>query len=325
MKKFTSLAVGAAVLSMLTVSGYSNVSLAADDEITVTLRIEGVEENIYYDEVTTDKTVLTDILKEIDESNDSFEADIQASSYGSYLVAINDDVSGKFGGYDGWMYTVNGEVAPTGIDTTYIKDGDTVVFYYGDPYGVGFQTPIVNLDNIKDGVIAFTSMDEVYAPEYAVLENPIEGAKVTWYYGDNLSKTYVTDKDGKIQLENGSLEKGAHKLTIEKASEAGLPMVLRFEPDYGVVLAEDYNKIEPTTEAPATEEPTTEAPATEEPTTEEPTMEEPSTEAPSTEVPTTDTEPSTGDDSNVMLVFAIMAFAGAAAVVLGKNNKRYEK
>ena len=125
-----------ALAAALAVSSYS-ISAFADDEkqMSVTVRIEGINRNLYYDTVevpyTGDNLTVQNALMYVDEKND----DITISGVESgWITAVNDDMQATFGGWDGWLYTVNG-VSPTDTVNNYnLSEGDSVVLYYGDPY-----------------------------------------------------------------------------------------------------------------------------------------------------------------------------------------------
>ena len=150
-----------ALAAALAVSSYS-ISAFADDEkqMSVTVRIEGINKNLYYDTVevpyTGDNLTVQNALMYVDEKND----DITISGVESgWITAVNDDMQATFGGWDGWLYTVNG-VSPTDTVNNYnLSEGDSVVLYYGDPYGVGMQYPEVDASKISEGILTFTSQD----------------------------------------------------------------------------------------------------------------------------------------------------------------------
>ena len=136
MKKFA-----AFVMAVLLSIGSLSVFAAAEDEINVTLRIEGVDENFYYDTVTTTDTNLGDFLEQLGSDNDNINIVMEDGGYGRYLTEVNGDKAASYGAYSGWLFIVNGADPGTGMDNVTLKDGDEVVLYYGDPYGAGFQFP----------------------------------------------------------------------------------------------------------------------------------------------------------------------------------------
>ncbi len=236
MKKFATF-----VMAVLLSIGSLSVFAAAEDEINVTLRIEGVDENFYYDTVTTTDTNLGDFLEQLGSDNDNINIVMEDGGYGRYLTEVNGDKAASYGAYSGWLFIVNGADPGTGMDNVMLKDGDEVVLYYGDPYGAGFQFPEADLSDIENGVITFTSKDTVYDENYnpSVVVNPVENAVVKWYSDDAGFTEYTTDAEGRITIDKELLTNGEHKVTIERYDDTGVPTVLRFAPDYTVAVDTD--------------------------------------------------------------------------------------
>lgn len=234
-------------LAATLLAGTSCVTAFAEDEaksLSVTLRIEGISKNLYYNTVeipyTTDNLTVQDALIYIDEQSDDITitgADI------SWITEVNGDISGTFGGWDGWLYTVNGTEPDVGVDGYILEDNDSIVLYYGDPYGVGMQYPAADTSDIANGVLTFSSENTVYDENFnsSVVITPVNGATVEWFYTttDDSTKAassvvYVTDENGKITIDKAYLTEGEHHISIERANESGLPTVLRFADDYTV-------------------------------------------------------------------------------------------
>ncbi|MDF2841876.1 MAG: hypothetical protein K0R00_302 [Herbinix sp.] len=222
----------------------STTAYAVENAMNITLQVEGTEENLYYRTLSIpykDRLTLQDALSYIDLNEESLSitgVDI------AYITEINGETAGKFGGWDGWLFKVNGFEAIVGIDSTILNDGDTIVIYYGDPYGVGMQYPKADISELKDGILRFTSLDTTYDENnnaiYTV--NPVIGASVTWYY-DNLSKIYVTDNNGEIKINQEQLTQGKHVIQISKYHNTGIPLILRFPPDNSIII-EDTGMID---------------------------------------------------------------------------------
>lgn len=185
-----------------------------------------------------DKITVADALKILDEQNDAIE--IKGADTG-YITAVNDITGGKYGGWDGWYYSVNGESPMVGIGDYNLKEGDSVVLYYG---GYPCQIPFADTENISDGIISFKSNDMVFDDKgnASTETNPVTDANVT-VNGDN----YTTNEKGEITIPE---EKLAEQLAvqIEKKDSTGAPAVLRFEPDYVIEYKADTGDTEVTTE-----------------------------------------------------------------------------
>lgn len=201
-------------------------AVSADNSLNVKMRIEGDEKNLFFDTVSvkSEKSDITvaDALVTLDKQNDTIE--ITGADTG-YITAVNGIAGGKYGGWDGWYYSVNGETPMVGIGDFNLKEGDSVVLYFG---GYPCQIPFADTDKLSEGVIAFKSNDMVYddkgnaAPEI----NPVTDANVT-VNGDS----YTTDEKGEITIPEDKLVSQL-AVQIDKKDASGAPAVLRFEPDF---------------------------------------------------------------------------------------------
>jgi len=201
-------------------------SVSADNSLNVKMRIEGDEKNLFFDTVAVksekgDVTV-ADALITLDEQNDAIE--IKGADSG-YVTAVNDISGGKYGGWDGWYYSVNGEIPMVGIGDFNIKEGDSVVLYYG---GFPCQIPYADTEKLSEGIIAFKSNDMEYDDNGNATPkvNPVTDANVT-VNGD----IYKTDDKGEITVPEDKLV-SLLAVQIDKKDATGAPAVLRFEPDY---------------------------------------------------------------------------------------------
>ena len=173
---------------------------------TFTLRIEGNSSCIFEGELTfSEGETLQNVLLAFDDANENITFKGTADSY---ISEINGEASGKFGGWDGWLFLLNGKMSDVGISDVRHKKGDSVVFFYGDPYGAnGFLFPEYS---VSEGKITFTADGK-----------PIEGLKVT------LNGTeHLTDSTGSV-----SCAAGKYTLQIAKYAESGLSLVLRLPED----------------------------------------------------------------------------------------------
>ena len=169
---------------------------------TFTLRIEGNSSCIFEGELTfSEGETLQNVLLAFDDANENITFKGTADSY---ISEINGEASGKFGGWDGWLFLLNGKMSEVGISDVRLKKGDSVVFFYGDPYGAnGFLFPEYS---VSEGKITFTAEGK-----------PIEGLTVTLN-----GKEYLTDAAGSV-----SCAAGKYTLQIGKYAESGLSLVLR--------------------------------------------------------------------------------------------------
>lgn len=204
---------------------------SADAQLQVALRVEGVDGNIYYETINVSDSdgdiTAADALVFADKQSDKLE--IKGAETG-YITEVNGETAGKFGGYDGWYYSVNGEVPSVGVNDYKLSENDSLTLYYG---GFPCQIPYAVTDKLEsDGVIAFKSNDVEYDENWNAknVTNPVTDASVT--VG---SETFTTDKNGEIKLDLDKLS-GELSVQIDKKDASGAPAVLRFAPDFTVTL-----------------------------------------------------------------------------------------
>ncbi len=187
--------------------------------------------------VTGDALTVKDAVAYVDENDANMTVTGLATGY---ITAVNNETAGTYGGWDGWTYSVNGVDPSVGIADYTLNDGDSVVLYYGDPWGVGMQKPVLDMSCLGAGILRLISVDVTYgpAPDYTVTttENPVAGALVTWGYGEATAQ-YTTDQNGEIVIAAAQLASGNHSVQIVKYANNGCPLVLRCAPDYAVTLA----------------------------------------------------------------------------------------
>lgn len=216
----------------------------AGSEMNISIRIEGISGN-FYDQTISIPYVDTLTVQEALEYADTQSDDITITGVSAaYITDINGDTSASFGGWDGWMYSVNSVEAAVGIDGCLLQEDDSILLYYGDPFGVGMQYPLIDDSGIDSGILKFTSNDTTYDSDWnpVVASNPIKSATVTWYYEDT-SATFTTDANGEVIIPQELLLPGTHRVQIEKygttaSMEKYLPLVLRLSSDEFVTVAD---------------------------------------------------------------------------------------
>ncbi|MBQ8504153.1 MAG: DUF4430 domain-containing protein [Clostridia bacterium] len=217
------------------------MSFAAEDDATVSLRIEGITECLYYGDVTVASgSTALDVIKTADAADDTLNVTVIYSDWGDYITAINGITAGTYTTmmWDGWSYMVDGVAPNVGVSAYTVSDGEEIVMYYGDPWNTGMQYPIINTDKLSDGIISFTSMDTVYDENFnaTVKECPVTDYTLVWgYRGKTVEIT--PDENGVCKIPYKYLTFGEHTVQIEKYDASnGLPTVLRFAPDFSVSI-----------------------------------------------------------------------------------------
>lgn len=232
------------ILALVMIFGcMSVVSFAADGKATVSLRIEGIKDCLYYGDVAiSGSTTVLDVIKQADKDDDTLSVTIVPSIYGDYIKGINDLEAGSYTalGWDGWSYKVNGIAPNYGVDEYTVSGGETIVMYYADPWNTGMQYPTINTDNIANGEVSFTSIDSVFDSEtFEMVEKEcaVTGYTLTW--GSGSKKIQLTpDENGVCKIPFKYLTVGKHSVQIERYDEkTGLPTVLRFAPDFKVTIS----------------------------------------------------------------------------------------
>jgi len=188
------------------------------------VRVEGSSSNIVDKDISVTSAVYAmDALKQtLDSENISY--DIRSGSWGQYINSIKGEVTGKFGGYDGWIYIVNGVMPSIGAGDYKIKDGDNLVFYYG-MYPPDTLIPQVDLqpaqpkvgDNLT--VTATSSYDDWNTGNTVTVK--VAGAVVSFN-----GKTYTTDAKGQAVIPSPSLP-GTYQLKVSKDNEGSYPSIIR--------------------------------------------------------------------------------------------------
>jgi hypothetical protein len=231
---------------------------SAEETRKFTLRIEGISATLFDKEVSvpfTGSLTLQDALIYVDQQEAALTF---VGVETAYITSICGEDAGRFGGYDGWLYLINGADPYVGIESYDLEENDAVVLYYGDPFGLGFQYPELDASKIGEGILRFTSEDAEYDAEFNVTykTNPVAGATVTWYTGA-ASVTYTTDSDGCVKIDAAQLTVGSHKVQINKYSAEGLPLVLRLSANTAVNITESGGTTSTTTTTTSTSETTT--------------------------------------------------------------------
>ncbi len=204
---------------------YSTRLEMVNEKTTASVRIESYDKNVLYDKAVTtgnirvfdfDGTAYTQgkisaysfVMRALNsmaiKSNVSY-------SYGAPFIASIDDIAGgKFGGWDGWMYFVNGKDPGVGMTDVEVKAGDEILVYYGDwgikPLNITLPETASKSQNIEIAVRAE--------------DNAVENAAV-WVNG----KKYITDTNGTAIITFD--EVGSFEIYAEKLDDNGKPLFVR--------------------------------------------------------------------------------------------------
>lgn len=214
-----------------------------EQKTTVSLRIEGMQDTPLHQTVdilhSNASITPEDVLKQaVPEESRT----ITTGSYGPYVSMLYGETEKYFGGYDGWLYMVNGKSPSVGIGDYHVLPGDDIVFYYGGDTVIPNEPKVTY--SAGSSTVQFTHTEAQYDADWNVtgyVEKPIADATITWYYGESQTITKTTDAQGIITLEPQYSQGGSHKLQINKAQAVAgkdktLPLVVRFSKDKMVSL-----------------------------------------------------------------------------------------
>ena len=213
---------------------YVNEKPAALQKINISVRVEGSTKNI-------ESSKSFDVYS----SSDSISASDAVAqfldskwipyfmNYYGYISEINNEAAGKYGGYDGWLGAVNGD-----LNIYNVKDGDDVIFFYGDfpqDYDPSTYIPTIKADtaNYKLGNpldIEVTSTYDVtewdpitYEPISTVTKNivlPDVDVKINNWTGK-------TDANGKITIPALAINKGLQSIDFSQEHQDRTPGIVR--------------------------------------------------------------------------------------------------
>ena len=200
---------------------------APAEKIDVTVRVEGVDKNLADKEIIVDK-------------NSTVKAVIDAASLD--VLYAEDGVTIKSVKGEGekttskWQYAVDGVIKTAAVDTCVLEDDAEIILFNATENAV---IPSIDAAEVGiSGVITFTGLDK------NGVSAPIAGAVITWEVGLG-TKTYTTDKDGKIYLTPDEIKEGKHTVEISKVNEYKVPEVVRFNAGEEVEVEEFKGEYKP--------------------------------------------------------------------------------
>ena len=146
-----------ALLLVLALAAAMCVTAAAGNSVTV--RVEGVDGNVVCAavDIGEQSTVLEVLEKALTEAG--VEYVVKDSAYGGkYVSAIGEDAESRFGGYDGWMYYVDGVSPMYTVDAYVLKGGEEVLLAYAD---MSALLPILTVSRDSAGIVTVTVTADV--------------------------------------------------------------------------------------------------------------------------------------------------------------------
>lgn len=220
------------------------VDVATDTAETpeVLLRIEGAEKTLLEAIVELDEndTALTVLERAIAAAGLTYT--VTDGKYGKYVSEIAGETEATFGGYDGWLYYVNGVAPQVTIDKTEMADGDVLLLVYGN-YDI-LNAIVTSSRKGAAAYITVTAEVTTYDADWnaTTTVQPVAGVTVAVEGGE----TYVTDEKGVAALNETDSAKEAVTVSVSKYAENKLPLIIRgtgtlsLLPTFTDVKAEDW-------------------------------------------------------------------------------------
>ena len=200
---------------------------------TVTVQIEGKDGNLFYGPITVEagENVLSAVEKAFAQSGIDYT--VAVSPYGgSYVTKAAGLQEGAFGGYEGWLYYVDGFSPAVSMSLSALQGGEAVVLVYAD---FDVLVPILEVTRDHKGLVTLTLTADVTTYDenwnVTVTREPVADAVLTVE-----GETFTTDANGKVLLSEALSARETVTVQVEKKNAAGLPAVIPFAPDFAVDL-----------------------------------------------------------------------------------------
>ena len=231
MKK-TAKIISASLATLLITSSAVTAFAAEEKDINVSLRIEGIDSCLLYNSYElSEGSTASDLIQYADKLSDAITV---TGAENGYITDVNGEAAGKFGGWDGWQYTVNAVSPSVGVNDYTLKNNDTVVLYYGD-----YPCFIPQIDTsalYTDGKLSFTAEQTTYDSDWNPTVSTVAIADMTVTFDGH---TYTTDENGSITLSKADFTSGEHSVQVAKKNANGAPAVCRYADDFTVSIARE--------------------------------------------------------------------------------------
>ncbi len=231
MKK-TAKIISASLATLLITSSAVTAFAAEEKDINVSLRIEGIDSCLLYNSYElSEGSTASDLIQYADKLSDAITV---TGAENGYITDVNGETAGKFGGWDGWQYTVNAVSPSVGVNDYTLKNNDTVVLYYGD-----YPCFIPQIDTsalYTDGKLSFTAEQTTYDSDWNPTVSTVAIADMTVTFDGH---TYTTDENGSITLSKADFTSGEHSVQVAKKNANGAPAVCRYADDFTVSIARE--------------------------------------------------------------------------------------
>lgn len=230
------------ILCIITNLFYGIDTYASEVDKHISINVEGIHDSIVTtdNDYTTEKTTVYDALYEVLEKN-NIPIVVEDGQYGKYVSSINNETAGQFGGYDGWIYAVNGVEGAVSMDSCNINEGDNILVYYG---GYSPQTYIPKVALSSEEITTGNNFTvDVTATYFDWNENNNVTVNVTGAAITLLDKTYTTDDNGQSVITAPNTA-GDYTLKISQDRENNYPLIVRTTKQIKVVDSKNSFPVE---------------------------------------------------------------------------------
>ena len=238
MKKIIAIVMTVLMLSTMCTAFAGNVLLISPKPTTaasksVEVHVEGMEGSLGTVHVNLggDCSAMWAIEQALNELDIPYT--VAESPYGgSYITEAAGLHEGAFGGYEGWLYYVDGVSPAVSMSLATLNGGEDVVFIYTD---FDVLVPIVEAKRDKEGLVTLylTADVSTYDENWnvTVTRQPVAEATFTVE-----GETYVTDAEGKAALSVALSAKDTVSVQVSKKNALGLPALLPLHPQFRMDL-----------------------------------------------------------------------------------------
>lgn len=199
--------------------GYPNVVTYRDEievgeaiSSKVNVRVEGAQKSITNATVSVPGTALDALVQVLDNN------DIDYEIANGYISSIAGEEAGRFGGWDGWIFLVNGEPASVGAGAYNVQENDELIFYYGMYPGQGTIIPEITINPSDPRV---NQEITVTVSNKQKLDEKVYQAEVAFIGG-----LYFTNQEGQAVIP-GPAAAGTYYLRVSKDVEGSWPEIVR--------------------------------------------------------------------------------------------------
>ncbi len=213
-----------------------------DVKTNVSIRVEGVKETLLseknFEVKTLEKTATA--FDATEQSLNRLGIPFEDSS--AFISKIADEGTAIFGGWDGWQYVVNDNYPDVGAGDYLVKDGDEIVWFYGnvgDVYKgeasadevekltlkptIAMDSELYAGNEIEVAVTAeYNIYDEEFELEQESVRAKIKDADVHFNGG-----IYKTDENGIARIPGEKAKVGSYEIKVTKDIENSYPRLLR--------------------------------------------------------------------------------------------------